>query len=55
MRVALNVRNTEYVVASATQNQKGTVWSVSDVPLALPIHFVFGERDVFVINVDPKV
>ena len=28
---------------------------VSDVPLALSIHFVFGECDVFVINVDPEV
>jgi len=55
MRVAFNVRNTEYRVALATKNQKGTVWRMSDAPFTLPIHFVFGKGDVFMINVDPEV
>ena len=31
------------------------VYCMPDVPFALPIHFVFGERDVLVINIDPEV
>jgi len=55
MRVALNVRNTEYVEPLADQNYKVTARYPSDVPFTLSIHFVFGERDIFMINIDPEI